>query len=128
MVKNRLVFTLILILITLTSNAPFSYSKEEIIGNGIWIHIDTFVERTNTEVKELSRFLILKDIKNVFILAKSAEGTLLYKKYEGTLKRIIKIFKDYGIKIHFYIPITIDPYFLKKNPNDASFHSPDRSH
>ena len=128
MVKNRLVFTLILILITLTSNAPFSYSKEEIIGNGIWIHIDTFVERTNTEVEELSRFLILKDIKNVFILAKSAEGTLLYKKYEGTLKRIIKIFKDYGIKIHFYIPVTIDPYFLKKNPNDASFHSPDRSH
>ncbi len=128
MVKNRLVFILILILITFTLNTPFSYSKEKIIGNGIWIHIDTFVERTNAEVEELSRFLILKDIRNVFILAKSAEGTLLYKKYEGTLRRIIRIFKDYGIKIHFYIPITIDPYFLKKNANDASFHSPDGSH
>lgn len=125
MVKTKILLLLIIILLSL--NIRISYSEER-IGNGIWVHIDTFVGKSDSEIEDITRFLILKEIRNIFILAKGANGTLLYKKYEDTLKRMVKIFKDYGIKIHFYIPVTIDPYFLKKNLEDASYHSPDSSH
>ncbi|MCX8095226.1 MAG: copper amine oxidase N-terminal domain-containing protein [Caldisericia bacterium] len=130
---NRILF-LILIISILISNISFSQNKlikdrnfEEDIGNGIWIHINTFNNSSNQEIIDLCKFFLKKNIKNVFILAKDINGELLYKKYEKTLLNIIDIFKKFQIKIHYYIPIGYDPKFLKENPQEVSFCAPDKS-
>lgn len=95
------------------------------IGNGIWVHIDIFEKSSNSEINSLCKFLFNRKIKNVFILAKDLNGELLYKKYEKTLFKTINILKSYNIRIHYYLPIGYDMKFLKENPLEVSYHSPD---
>ncbi|MGB9749663.1 MAG: stalk domain-containing protein [Caldisericia bacterium] len=97
------------------------------IGNGVWAHISTFQNISDEEITNLIKFFVERDIKNIFFLAKYVDGELLYKKYKDTLIKVIKIFKDYGINVHFYIPISYDPLFLKNYPQEASFLSPDKN-
>jgi len=97
------------------------------IGNGAWVHIETFQNVSDLETIDLVNFFVERDIKNVFFLAKYVDGELLYKKYKDTLTRIVKIFKNYGINVHFYIPISYDPLYLKNNPQDATFLSPNKN-
>lgn len=125
---------LIILLIFLLNTLYFSYNKNYLksvinsnIGNGIWAHIQTFQNLKDTEIIDLVEFLIERDIKNIFFLAKYVDGVLLYKKYKDTLIRIVKIFKNYGIAVHFYIPISYDPIYLKINPKEASFLAPDKN-
>lgn len=125
---------LIILLIFILNTLYFSYNKKDSkavinsnIGNGVWAHIQTFPNLKDTEIIDLVEFLIERDIKNIFFLAKYVDGVLLYKKYKDTLIRIVKIFKNYGIAVHFYIPISYDPLYLKTNPKEASFLAPDKN-
>ncbi|MBC7195241.1 MAG: hypothetical protein H5U37_06265, partial [Caldisericia bacterium] len=118
---------IILIFLLLFSSFSFKFKEKNFdLGNGIWIHIDTFENVKDEDLDNLCKFLIKRNIRNVFILAKDLNGELLYKKYEKTLLKINKFFKNYYIRIHFYIPIGYDEKFLKENPEEASYHSPDK--
>lgn len=123
-------FFLILILIfTFFKNFEFKnenvYSKDySEIGNGIWAHISTFSNLNDEEIISIIKFLINRDIKNIFFLAKYVDGELLYKKYKDTFSKVVLLFKNYGLNVHCYIPIAYDPNFLKENPQEASFLSP----
>lgn len=130
--KNLLIFIIIFIFISLffqnltISKKLYLFNNYD-LGNGIWIHINTFNNSSEEEIYNLCKFLLKRDIRNVFILAKDINGELLYKKYEATLLKILKIFEKFEIKIHYYIPIAYDPKFLKDNPKEASFLSPDKN-
>lgn len=113
--------------ISFSKNIQLYKNNSNDIGNGIWIHINTFSNSSQKEVIDLCKFLLNRNIKNVFILAKDINGELLYKKYENTLLNIVDIFKKYQIRVHYYIPIGYDPKFLKENPSEASIHSPDKN-
>lgn len=131
---KKFIKILSIIVIFITTSFPNSSISKYVdlinsgnLGNGIWIHINSFNNSTDNEIYDLCEFLLKRDIRNVFILSKDINGELLYKKYENTLKRIIKIFKKYEIRIHYYIPIAYDPKFLKENPKEVSFLSPDKN-
>jgi len=123
-----LFFIFILNIFFITSNKKVLNSESyNNIGNGIWAHIATFQNISDEEMISLINFFVERDIKNIFFLAKYVDGELLYKKYKDTLIKIIEIFKNYGINVHFYIPISYDPLFLKNYPQEASFLSPDKN-
>lgn len=122
----------LVVLIFIILNSYIFYEKKELLiasnlslGNGIWAHITTFQKLSDSKINELIKFLVERDIKNIFFLAKYVDGELLYKKYKDTLLKIVKNFKSYGINVHFYIPIAYDPLFLKNNPKEVSYLSPD---
>lgn len=125
--KILLIIFLFLPNITFSKNIQTNINNLNDIGNGIWIHIDTFSNSSQQEIIDLCKFFLTRNIKNVFILAKDINGELLYKKYENTLLKIVDLFKKYQIRVHYYIPIGYDTKFLKENPNEVSFHSPDRN-
>ncbi|HRU74322.1 MAG TPA: stalk domain-containing protein [Caldisericia bacterium] len=132
--RLKKLFRIFLLLILIFNIFFVSYDKEVLnsesysdIGNGVWVHIATFQNVSDSEVIDLVKFFVERDIKNVFFLAKYVDGELLYKKYKDTLIRIVKIFKNYGINVHFYIPISYDPLYLKNNPQEATFLSPNKN-
>lgn len=125
--KVLLIICLLFPNISFSKNIQFNKFNLNDIGNGIWIHINTFSNSSQKEIIDLCKFFLNRNIKNVFILAKDINGELLYKKYENTLLRIVGIFKKYQINVHYYIPIGYDPKFLKENQSEASLHSPDKN-
>jgi|GEM_PF-2633589 len=126
--KASLLLILILNIFSISSYKNYLKAESNIdIGNGIWAHISTFQDLSEIEIIDLIKFLIERDIKNIFFLAKDVDGVLLYKKYKDTLTKVVKIFKNYGINVHFYIPISYDPLYLKSNPDEATFLSPDKN-
>ncbi|HON83587.1 MAG TPA: hypothetical protein PLI22_05565, partial [Caldisericia bacterium] len=132
--RLKKLFRIFLLLILIFNIFFVSYDKEVLnsesysdIGNGVWVHIETFQNVSDSEIIDLVKFFVERDIKNVFFLAKYVDGELLYKKYKDSLIRIVKIFKNYGINVHFYIPISYDPLYLKNNPQEATFLSPNKN-
>lgn len=129
---KKIVKTLLICFIITNIFFIFNYKKVIIgqsnidIGNGIWAHIPTFQNLSDAEIQDLVKFFIERDIKNIFFLAKYVDGELLYKKYKDILNKVVKLFKSYGINVHFYIPISYDPLFLKTSPKEASFLAPNK--
>jgi hypothetical protein len=100
------------------------------VGNSAWMHIDTFFQQTNSQIKNFALTLKLGKIDNVFILAKNIDGTITYPSRVGlkcysnnTMENFVALMKSNDIKVYFYFPINTDPAWLKVNIQDTAFQA-----
>lgn len=136
MKKNKNLFTLLTLFIILwilfpNNYLPINASLEKNIismGNGAWMHVDTFFGKTNLQIDEFAKMLKISNITNIFILAKNIDGSLTYPSKIGikcykndTMRSLVSILNVYKIKIYFYYPINTDPEWLIKNPESIAY-------
>ena len=99
------------------------------LGNGSWMHVDTFANKTDSDIEIFAESLILSEIDYVFILAKDIDGAVTYpskiaKKVRFStdhMSRIVNNLTKKGIKVYFYYVINTDPAWININPADNAY-------
>jgi len=112
----------------LAMSDSFEEKKPISMGNGAWMHVDTFFNKTNQQIQSFAEMLKTSNINNIFILGKNIDGTLTYpskvglKCYkEDTMRFLVTVLNANHIKTYFYFPINTDPCWLKKNPGSVAY-------
>ncbi len=98
-------------------------------GNGVWMHVDTFMNEPDIVLQQYADALVRSEIKTVFILAKKIDGSVnfpsphaLKRSFSGDpMKRLIEILKSRHIKVFFYFPINTDPAWNSAHPQDIAW-------
>lgn len=106
-------------------------SSQDSLGNGAWMHVDTFVGRTEDEIANFAKALIKAKIDFVFILAKDIDGSTTYPSTcslkvrfkDDYMGKIVKLLNKEGVKVYLYFVINTDPIWLKAHPEDKVYQA-----
>jgi hypothetical protein len=99
------------------------------LGNGAWMHVDTFANASDEDIDTFAETLNLSGLDFVIILAKDIDGSVTFpSKYAKKVRfsfdhmgRIINILTKKGIKVYLYFVINTDQAWIKENPADNAY-------
>ncbi len=106
-----------------------AYASVPLQGDGVWMHVDTFMDQPDQVLEEYAEALVRANIEIVFILGKKIDGSVNFPSEhalkrsfsDDPMKRLVSILKSRQRKVFFYFPVNTDPAWNAKNPDDIAW-------
>lgn len=135
MKKTAIAYRTVLLLLFFLSSMCYPlfhvqpHAHEATHGDGVWMHVDTFISQPDLIVEQYADALVRANIETIFILGKKIDGSVNFTSSHALkqafpsdpMMRLTRILKSRNRKIFFYFPVNTDPAWNAAHPEDIAW-------